>query len=235
MDFDDALARVRLLYGDEGLERLKGTHVAVFGLGGVGSWTAECLARSGMGRLTLVDDDTVAPSNINRQIEAEPSTIGLPKALVLAERLRKIAPWCETQPRSERFTAAATSAFPLDDCQYVIDAIDSVADKAALVLHALSQPGVTLFSSMGAAMRLRGDMVRECEFWHVEGDGLARALRQRFRRSGQLPPRPFSCVYSSEPPMPCLAGEGKGSLCHVTAVFGMRLAGLVMRDIYERL
>ena len=108
----------------------------------------------------------------------------------------------------------------------MIDAIDSVADKAHLIRHALSLPSVTLFSSMGAARKLDPFRIRTSEFWKVQGDGLARALRNRFRKSGEFPCRKFTCVWSDEPPRT----EG-GTVMHVTAAFGLALASLVIRAV----
>ena len=112
----------------------------------------------------------------------------------------------------------------------MVDAIDSLESKAMLIRHALSVPGVTLFSSMGAARRRDPLRVRKAEFWKVQGDGLARALRAKFRKSGDFPPRKFQCVYSDELPGDC----GKGSLVQVTAVFGFALAGLVVDAVASR-
>lgn len=212
------------------MSRLEAAKVAVFGLGGVGGWCVEALARTGVGRFLLVDADRVAESNINRQIVATHASVGEPKALVMKRRVLEINPAAAVDARVEFYDEATAGEFPLGGYDYVIDAIDSLDSKARLIRHALSCPGVELFSSMGAARRVDPLRVRRAEFWRVQGDGLARALRARFRKSGEMPGREFQCVYSDEPP----ACEGLGSLAQVVAVFGMALAAMVVDDIREK-
>jgi len=216
--------RAEAVLGAEAMRAFAGTKVAVFGLGGVGGWCAEALARTGVGKMLIVDADRVAPSNVNRQLVAMPATIGEFKAEVLKRRLAAINPQIEVDARCEFYDADTAATFRIEECDFVVDAIDSLDSKAMLIRHALSSPGVTLFSSMGAARRRDPLRVRKAEFWKVQGDGLARALRAKFRKSGDFPPRKFQCVYSDEPPGDC----GKGSLVQVTAVFGFALAGLVI-------
>ena len=192
--------RAEMLLGREAMEKLAGSHVAVFGLGGVGSWCAEALARSGVGRMTLVDADRVCASNVNRQLMATSKTLGEPKVEALARRLREINPAADVAAVAGIYSADTAATFGLEAYDYVIDAIDSVADKAHLIRHALSVPSVTLFSSMGAARKTDPFRLRASEFWKVQGDGLARALRARFRKSKEFPARKFTCVWSDEPP-----------------------------------
>lgn len=239
----DIFNRVRLLAGNEGFEALAAKRVIVFGVGGVGSWCAESLVRTGIGHITLVDADTVAASNINRQLMATTTTVGRPKAEVLAERLTDINPEVEIKVIVGRYTAANAADFNLGDYDYIVDAIDSLADKASLILEATSLPRPTrLFSSMGAALRLDPTRIEVAEFWKVKGDPLAAALRRRFRRSGVMPRRKFMCVYSEEllknrADINDASGAmtyGKvavnGAVCHITAIFGLTLAGLIVRD-----
>ncbi len=239
--------RVERLVGPEGIDKFADASVIVFGLGGVGSWTAEALARSGVGHLTLVDADCVAASNINRQLPALTSTVGIPKVEVMAERICQINPACCVTLRCERYTEATASTFPLDGYTAVVDAIDSVADKAALILHATSCPLPTrLFSSMGAALRMEPWQVRVDEFWRVKGDALAAVLRRRFRKSQAMPRRKFKCVYSPEQGAnrrndadPSGAMDfGKvavnGAMMPVTATFGMFLAALTVNHILDQ-
>lgn len=237
--------RIGLLAGAEGMEALRDARVAVFGTGGVGSWTAECLARSGVGHIDLIDADVVAESNVNRQLMALTSTIGLPKAEVLAARLRDINPDAEVTTRVERYCAAEADSFALPSYTHIVDAIDSLADKADLILRVTSLKGPVLFSSMGAARRLDPSRVMVDEFWKVKGCPLAAALRHRFRRSGQRPARKFKCVYSDEQPVERRHDMGadlsgamtydkvavNGAACHITAIFGMTLGALVVNDI----
>ncbi len=221
------LQRAQLLYGTEKIERLARTRALLFGVGGVGSWCAEALVRSGLGALTMVDADVVDVTNINRQCPATSLTVGLPKAQVMAERLKTIRPECEVNAIQAFYTAENQQEFHLEDYDVVIDAIDSVASKAALILQATSIPSVAFYSSMGAARRIDPTMVRHTEFWKVKGCPLARALRDKFKREETFPRRKFQCVYSEEP----LSGSPKGTSMPVTATFGLTLASLAINQI----
>lgn len=228
----DFFSKAEILLGEEAMARLRASRVAVFGLGGVGGWCAEALARTGVGTLMLVDSDLVEESNVNRQVMATARTVGRAKAEALAERILEINPRASVEPRVERYGEKTASSFALERFDYVIDAIDSLYDKAALIRHALSVPSATLFSSMGAAMKLDSLKVRASAFSRVEGDALARALRRRFRETGGIPERDFTCVWSPELARVAPAPGGRifGSLAHTTAAFGFALAGLVVQD-----
>ena len=219
--------RSELLLGAEAMSRIAEKRVIVFGVGGVGSWCAESLARSGIKHLTIVDSDIVCTSNINRQLMATTETVGQVKVEVLKERLLSINPSAEITAIHEFFTAETAESFHLDTYDYIIDAIDSLKDKAHLILMAC-QTEATFFSSMGAALKLDPTHIKIAEFWKVQGDPLARVLRKKFKHEGQYPARKFLCVYSDELIEP--KGEGKGSLVHITAIFGHMLAGLVVQD-----
>lgn len=219
--------RSELLLGAEAMSRIAEKRVIVFGVGGVGSWCAESLARSGIKHLTIVDSDIVCTSNINRQLMATTETVGQVKVEVLKERLLSINPSAEITAIHEFFTAETAESFHLDTYDYIIDAIDSLKDKAHLILMAC-QTEATFFSSMGAALKLDPTHIKIAEFWKVQGDPLARVLRKKFKHDGQYPARKFLCVYSDELIEP--KGEGKGSLVHITAIFGHMLAGLVVQD-----
>ena len=226
------LSRAATLLGEETLARYAASRIVVFGVGGVGSWCAEALARTGVGHLTLVDDDVVAPSNVNRQCPATAKTLGRAKAEVMCERLREINPDGDFVAVVGRYPAT-TAVVRLADFDVVVDAIDSVDCKAALVCEA-TEAGVAIVSSMGAARRLDPTKVVVRRFDKVEGDGLARALRQRFKKTGRFPAAKFDCVCSTEPPreMPSAApGEPapKGSVMPVTCAFGMSLAAAALR------
>ena len=226
--------RSELLLGTEAMERIAQKRVIVFGVGGVGSWCAESLVRSGIRQLTIVDSDSVCASNINRQLMATTETIGQVKVDVLRQRLLTINPAAKITAIHEFFTAETAESFHLDTYDYIIDAIDSLKDKALLILMAC-ETKATFFASMGAALKLDPTRIKIAEFWKIQGDPLARALRKRFKarpevkREGQYPSRKFLCVYSDELIEP--QGIGKGSLVHITAVFGNMLAGLVIQDI----
>ena len=221
---NEFFSRSEALLGSEAMRRLAEARVLVVGVGGVGSWCAEALVRTGLGHITLVDDDVVAESNVNRQCPATAATVGRAKVEAMAERLRAINPDCDITALCERYPC---SPFPVP-CSLVIDAIDSVDCKAELILGA-TEAGVPIVSSMGAALRLDPTKVKVTRFEKVEGDGLARALRLRFKKSGRFPAAKFSCVWSAEvavggAPRTSCPTEGKGSIMPVTATFGMCLA-----------
>jgi len=230
-------SRAELLLGHEAMARIAQKRVIVFGVGGVGSWCVESLVRSGIRRLTIVDCDRVCISNINRQLMATSATVGQVKVDALKERLLSINPAAEITALQQVFTAETADSFDLGSFDYIIDAIDSLKDKALLIRMA-TQTSAKLFSSMGAALKLDPTRIKTAEFWKVQGDPLARALRKRFKRDGQYPKRKFQCVYSDE----LLENKGQtaetcpakaqvnGSLVHITAVFGFMLAGLVVQD-----
>ena len=241
--------RAELMLGTRTLDALRASRVAVFGLGGVGSWCAEALVRSGVGRLLLVDSDNVATTNVNRQLMATTATVGRVKVEVLAERLREINPEVELDVRPCVYDATTAASFALADYDYVIDAIDSLAEKAALIRHALSFPSVTLFASMGAALKMDLFQIRATEFRKIEGDGLARALRNKFKQTGGFPERKFTCVWSPERREnlgdvadPTLDNDRwsqrkariNGTVAHTTAAFGLALANLVVADVEKK-
>lgn len=228
---DGSFDRSKSLLGDETMARLAKGHVIIFGVGGVGSWCAEALIRTGLGKLTLVDDDIVAPSNLNRQLPATASTIGLPKVNALRDRLLQLNPDAEIIALEERYTADAISFQGANLCKFdcIVDAIDSVADKAHLIRSATNLK-LPIFSSMGAALRIDPTMMRISNFPSVGGDGLARALRQRLRKdeTGTIPS--FPCVHSTEPPLDIAE---RGSIMPVTAAFGMALTSLVIKHFSQ--
>lgn len=220
-----------MLVGDEAMARLQNTSVIIFGLGGVGSWCAESLVRSGVGHLTLVDPDHVDVTNINRQLPALHSTVGHPKVEVLRERLSDINPNAEIIARQERFSADNADIFNLQSSSfnYVIDAIDSIQDKLDLILQTTATNS-RLLSSMGAARKMDPLQVRVTEFWKVDGCPLAATLRKRMRKQKRFPKRKFLCVWSPERND---EAQPKGTLMSVTATFGLMLASLVLRDVVK--
>ena len=224
-------SRAELLLGTDTMQRLARTRVILFGVGGVGSWCAEALVRSGVGHLTMVDFDRVDVTNVNRQLMATSTTVGQVKVDALRQRLLTISPQADVVAVQQTYTQETADQFVLDDYDYVIDAIDSLPDKALLILRAC-QSEARLFSSMGAALKLDPTRVKTAEFWRVVGDPLARALRNRFKRNATFPRRKFQCVYSDERVE--AKGTGKGSLVHITAVFGCVLAGLVLQDVARK-
>ena len=182
--------------------------VIVFGVGGVGSWCAESLVRSGVRQLTIVDSDRVCITNVNRQLMATTETVGRVKVEVLKERLLSINPKAEITALQKIFSQETAGEFDLDQYDYVIDAIDSLKDKALLILMACRSKA-KLFSSMGAALKIDPTRIRVAEFWKVKGDPLARAIRKKFKHQDQFPDRKFQCVYSDE----LLENQGHNATC----------------------
>ena len=243
--------RAQLLLGSDAMERLNSIKVIIFGVGGVGSWCAESLVRSGISHLTVVDSDRVCITNINRQLMATVKTVGQVKVEALKERLLTINPMAEIDARQQIFSEETADSFCLDSYDYIIDAIDSLKDKRLLIEMACNTKAV-FFSSMGAALKMDPTRIKVAEFWKVEGCPLARALRQRFKRLKRKPARKFLCVYSDEllenkghnascGTEKCMCPKGcsskaqiNGSLMHITAIFGMTIAGLVVKDAVGR-
>lgn len=221
--------RAELLLGSGTMKCLASTRVILFGVGGVGSWCAEALVRSGIGSLTIVDMDTVAPSNINRQAPASSLTIGKPKVEVMAARLREINPDAEIIAINKRFTTDNSDDFCLGRFNFIIDAIDSVADKAELIIKA-TESGAVLLSSMGAARKIDPSRIQVREFWQIKGCPLAAALRSRFKRMERYPKRKFKCVFSDEV-LPAPTTGPNGSLITITAIWGMTLASLLLNKV----
>lgn len=245
--------RARLLLGEEGMNRLGSVRVILFGTGGVGSWCAESLVRSGVGHITLVDSDRVDITNVNRQMMATTLTVGQVKVEALRRRLLEINPQAHIEALCAVYCPETADKFDLDSYDYVIDCIDSLRDKALLIENATASQA-RFFSSMGAALKLDPTRISVAEFYKVKGCPLARALRQRFKRQGRFPKRKFMCVYSDELvpnrgkvidsevlqtdshgyPSPSRKASTNGSLMHITAIFGLTLAGLVINDAIDK-
>ena len=230
--------RTALLVGDEAMKRISDAKVILFGVGGVGSWVAECLIRTGVRHITIVDSDRVALTNVNRQMPATSKTIGEIKTEAARRRLLAINPDADVRCLTLFYDVQTAPQIDLSEYDYIVDAIDSLKDKTLLILNA-TRSGGRFFSSMGAALKMDPAKVRVGEFWSVKGCPLARALRQRFKRDKTYPAGKFTCVYSDE----LLENKGttrdtcdykariNGSLCHITAIFGMTLAGEIIKDI----
>jgi len=226
----DFFVRSEALLGAQAMEALRNTRVAIIGVGGVGSYAAEALIRTGLRHLTIVDGDTVQPSNLNRQLPATASTIGRPKTEALRERLLAIHPEAEIEAIAEYYHESSAIGLELSAFDYVIDAIDSVNDKTDLIVNASRVSGLKIFSSMGAALRLDPTQVTTGELMSIRGDALARAVRERMKKTGRHPNKKVRCVYSTEQAQRC---EMRGSLMQVTAVFGLTLASLVINDLLK--
>lgn len=233
--------RSALLLGDDVMKRLSEVKVILFGVGGVGSWIAESLVRTGVTHITLVDSDRVSVSNINRQMPATHSSVGEIKTEAAKRRLLDINPDSDVITMNIFYDESTAPQIDLSQYDYVVDAIDSLKDKALLILNA-TLSGAKLFSSMGAALKLDPSRIHTAEFWNVKGCPLARALRQKFKKEHRFPAKKFLCVYSDE----LLDNKGtttetcdykariNGSLCHITAIFGMTLAGEIIKDIVAK-
>lgn len=227
--------RLEMLLGEEAMRRLAGARVAVVGLGGVGSWCAEALARSGIGSLVLIDSDEVAGSNINRQLGALSSTVGRAKADVLAERCRDIAPEAEIVPRRALYSAETRgSVFP-GDCDYIADCIDLVSCKVDLIATARER-GVRIVSALGTGNKLDAQRLELGDLAETSGCPFARVLRRELRRRGI---EHLDVVYSSESAREAEQTEAPppgrrsvpGSAVWVPASAGLLMAQKITLDI----
>jgi tRNA A37 threonylcarbamoyladenosine dehydratase len=252
-DYQARFGGIERLYSPEGLKRLRTAHVCVIGVGGVGSWTAEALARSGIGALTLIDMDEVCVSNVNRQLPAITETVGQSKVQVLTDRIRGINPECIASPVEEFFTSVNADQLLLNDFTYVVDAIDSLANKALLIARcrALHLPIITLG---GAGGRRDPTKVKIADLAFASHDRLLRSVRKILRTEYDFPadatvPFGIPSVFSSELPVfpqpdgtVCAAhtasGElrlncntGFGSATFVTGAFGFVAAAHVVNQI----
>lgn len=239
-----AFHRTELLIGEDSLSRLAKTRVILFGLGGVGSWCAEALIRSGIGHLTLVDNDVICVTNINRQLQATSKNVGQPKVEALKERLLEIHPEADIKTFQNVYNQGTRAEFDLESYDYVIDAIDSLSHKVDLMASVM-RLGVTLFSAMGAACKLDATTIKVDSIWKTRGCKLARFVRRRLRNYGVT--GDCLCVYSPERfslfREPLEPNENdrdawsetkahvNGSMVHITGAFGFHLAGLVVQDV----
>ncbi len=229
------LSRTALLIGEEGVEKLKKSRVAVFGVGGVGGYVVEALARSGVGYLELVDKDVVSLSNINRQIIALHSTVGLFKTEVAAARVRDINPAIEVRCRNLFYLPETASEFDFSDFDYIVDAIDTVSGKIALIERA-KESNVPVISSMGAGNKLDPTAFEVSDISKTSVCPLARVMRRELKKRGI---DRVKVVYSKEEPLPSkLVDEesGKpiaGSIAFVPSVVGLILAGEVIKDLIK--
>lgn len=254
VDFERRFGGIARLYGEAALARFRAAHVCVIGVGGVGSWVVEALARSAIGHLTLIDLDNVAESNINRQIQALEDTLGMAKVTALARRIERINPWC-------RVTEVEDFVTPdnLDELigsrgyDYVIDAIDSVTDKTALIAYCRTK-GIPLVTIGGAGGQTDPTRIEICDLCRTEQEPLLAKVRKRLRQRYGFPRGTktkfgIDAVYSTEPLRYPDSGEscsldaddrsgvtglncaGFGSAMAVTASFGMVAAAHVLRKL----
>lgn len=264
MNFERGIfQRTELLLGKEIMEKVASKSVIIFGIGGVGSWCAESLVRSGIRKLTLVDSDRVCITNINRQLHATTLTVGKVKTEALKSRLLEINPSAQIQTLQKIYEPESSDSFNLESYDFIIDAIDSLSNKIDLIRKA-TRTNAIFFSSMGASLKMDPTRIRVAEFWKVKGCPLGHIIRKKIRK-GELPAKKFMCIYSEE----LLENKGGGASCgtdkclcpksknaegdpdlanhewcsqkavingtmgHITAIYGFTLAGLVIQSIYN--
>ena len=229
--------RTHILIGDQGIERLQASHVFLAGMGGVGSFTAEALARMGVGELTLVDHDVVSGSNINRQLVALNSTVDQLKVEVMAQRIADINPHCVVNIDTEFLTPTSIPDVLSQDFDVVIDAIDSMSSKVELIATAWRNK-TPVFASMGAGGKLNPSLIRTGDIMDTSMCKLAKQLRKHLRRRGVG--NGVQTVYSIESPLPPLPPEQSsrgrpravnGTMSYLPSIFGLTLAGMVTNHI----
>lgn len=229
--------RTHILIGDEGIAKLQNSHVLLAGLGGVGSYTAEALARMGVGKMTLVDHDVVSASNLNRQLVALRSTVDQSKADIMAARIKDINPDCELTLIKEFMTPDNIPETLATNYDVVVDAIDSMSSKVALLETAWNN-NMMVFASMGAGAKLDPTQIRTGDLMDTSICKLAKQLRSQLRKRGIK--RGIQTVYSLEPPLPALppqpvsrgrARAVNGTVSFMPSLFGLTLAGLVINHI----
>jgi tRNA A37 threonylcarbamoyladenosine dehydratase len=260
--YANIIHRSEMVLGPEAMKAMAAGRVIIFGLGGVGSWCAECLVRSGILDLTIVDSDIVCPTNINRQIQATSKNIGKSKADELAIRLREINPGAAVKSIHGYYDETTCGNFILSDYDYVIDAIDSLKNKILLIKNSIDA-GTVIYSSMGAGARMDPSKIKTGLISATKNCPLARRVRRMLRAENIS--SDVVCVYSDELPVKpavvsmcgtcgCSCSDDResysretgteavdwcakkkqinGALPHITAIFGFMLAGLVINDIY---
>lgn len=232
---EESNIRTLHLLGSDACERLANSHVTIVGVGGVGGYAAEMLARAGVGHLTLIDADAVAESNINRQLIATHSTIGQPKTELFRQRFLDINPTVKVNAIQEFLDPENIQRLIDSNTDYVIDAIDTVAPKTALIEHCMRKH-IPIISSMGAGGRIDPTAIEYCDLWDTREDGLARAVRQRLKKDGMR--RPLKVVASHEKPKGSVIDvetrnkrSSYGTIAAIPSVFGIYLANFVLRKI----
>ncbi len=247
-----AFSRTELLVGRDGLRKLAESTIAIFGIGGVGSFTAEALARTGVGHLVLVDDDDICITNLNRQLHATMKVIGQTKVDVMRDRLLTINPKMTIDARKVRYTSETSAELLSSDYDYVVDAIDMISSKIDLIL-ACGQLGIPIISCMGAGNKFDATKFEVADIYATSICPLAKVMRKELRKRGV---ERLKVVYSREQPAPlqetdancsshcvcpskeaakCLAKRQiPGSLAFVPSVAGMILAGEAVRDLLQR-
>ncbi|HEX3018981.1 MAG TPA: tRNA threonylcarbamoyladenosine dehydratase [Chitinispirillaceae bacterium] len=257
-----AFNRLRLLTGEKSLLKLSEINVIIFGLGGVGSWCAEALIRSGIHKLTIVDSDVVCVTNINRQVQATISSIGKSKVLKLRERLLDINPQANISAIQMIYDQTTSESFNLSSYDFVVDAIDSLSNKVDLIIQA-TKANCCVISALGASCKMDPKRIKIGSLWESRGCRLGKFVRKRLRKRGFT--ENVTCIYSDEniPPQEngTLCGSGtclcpkiaeasdctmeaphewcsskkqiNGSAVHITAIYGFMIAGLIIQNVVD--
>lgn len=233
-DIPASLSRTALLLGDEAVSRLASSRVIVFGLGGVGSYTVESLARTGVGTLGIVDNDVITPSNINRQLYALHSTIGRSKVDVARERIMDINPSCCVKAYEMFYLPETSDSIDLSEYDYIVDCIDTVSAKIELIVRAQAI-GVPVISSMGTGNKIDPSLLRIADIAKTSVCPLARVMRTELRKRGV---NHIKCIFSTEEPVKAVVEDGSrhapGSIAFVPSVAGLMIAAEVVRDLVGR-
>ncbi len=224
--------RTKLLIGEAGVEMLHNSAVIVFGVGGVGSFAVEALARAGVGKISLVDPDIVCFSNFNRQLSALHSTVGKAKVAVLKERIKDINPNCQVEIFQEFYQKNNKEKFFLESYDYVVDAIDSVESKVELIKHCIDFD-VPVVSAMGAGNRLNFTGFRVGDISETYGCPLAKIVRKKLRGLGVE--KGVAVVFSPEPIIPVEGSRKIGSISFIPPIVGMMLAGVAVNEILKKI
>ena len=233
MSVKEEFSRTAMVYGEEAIEKLQKAHVAVFGVGGVGGFACEALARAGVGKIDLFDKDTVSLSNINRQIIALHSTVGMAKVDIMKERIKDINPDCEVNVYNVFYLPENADEYDLSKYDYIIDAVDTVSAKLEIVTRS-RYSGVPVISAMGAGDKTDPTMFRVADIYNTSVCPLARVMRRELKKRGI---DGLKVVYSTEEPMKCSNQDKNGekpvpgSLSFVPSVMGLIIAGEVVKDI----
>lgn len=233
MSVKEEFSRTAMVYGEETIERLQKAHVAVFGVGGVGGFACEALARAGVGKIDLFDKDTVSLSNINRQIIALHSTVGMAKVDIMKERIKDINPDCEVNVYNVFYLPENADEYDLSKYDYIIDAVDTVSAKLEIVTRS-RYSGVPVISAMGAGNKTDPTMFRVADIYNTSVCPLARVMRRELKKRGI---DGLKVVYSTEEPKKCSNQDKNGekpvpgSLSFVPSVMGLIIAGEVIKEI----
>lgn len=236
---NEAFSRTAIILGDPAMERLARAHVAVLGLGGVGGYVVEALARSGVGELTLVDQDEIGPTNLNRQLLSTMDTIGMSKAQAAAQRVLSINPQCAVHPKVWRYTPETREEFFSAHYDYIVDAIDLVSCKLDLIQTALER-GIPIISALGTGDKVDATQFQVADISKTQGCHLARIIRKELRRRGirhhkvVFSPELPRCVQAADEAPPPGRRSIPGSAAWVPGCAGLILAGAVVMDLAQQ-